>query len=129
MNTEQQENHDGLDEDFALGDRLIDDVIEAIEQRDSVRLTQLLEPLHSADIADILEQISAGQRRALLRLWKGEMEGEVLSELDEGLREEVIESLGPEELAEAVRDLETDDVVDLLEDLDAPQQDEILEAL
>ncbi|HGG65840.1 MAG TPA: magnesium transporter, partial [Rhodobacteraceae bacterium] len=48
---------------------------------------------------------------------------------DEGLREEVIESLGPEELAEAVRDLETDDVVDLLEDLDAPQQDEILEAL
>jgi len=129
MNTEQQENRDGLDEDFALGNRLIDDVIEAIEQRDSVRLTQLLEPLHSADIADILEQISAGQRRALLRLWKGEMEGEVLSELDEGLREEVIESLGPEELAEAVRDLETDDVVDLLEDLDAPQQDEILEAL
>ncbi|AXX98458.1 magnesium transporter [Profundibacter amoris] len=129
MNTEQQENHDGLDEDFALGDRLIDNVIEAIEQRDSVRLTQLLEPLHSADIADILEQISAGQRRALLRLWKGEMEGEVLSELDESLREEVMESLAPEELAEAVRDLETDDVVDLLEDLDAPQQDEILEVL
>jgi len=129
MNTEQQENRDGLDKDFALGDRLIDNVIDAIEQGDSVRLTQLLEPLHSADIADILEQISAGQRRALLRLWKGGMEGEVLSELDEGLREEVMESLAPEELAEAVRDLETDDVVDLLEDLDAPQQDEILEAL
>ncbi|WP_428539331.1 magnesium transporter [Profundibacter sp.] len=129
MNTEQQENRDGLDEDFALGNRLIDEVIEAIEQGDSVRLTQLLEPLHAADIADILEQISATQRRALLRLWKGEMEGEVLSELDESLREEVMESLAPEELAEAVRDLETDDVVDLLEDLDAPQQDEILEVL
>jgi len=129
MIAEKQENNGGLDQDFALGNRLIDEVTEAIEQGDSVRLTQLLEPLHSADIADILEQISAGQRRAMLRLWKGGMEGEVLSELDEGLREEVMESLAPEELAEAVRDLETDDVVDLLEDLDAPQQDEILEVL
>ncbi len=129
MTAEQQENRDGLDQDFALGNRLIDEVIEAVEQGDSVTLTHLLEPLHSADIADILEQISAGQRRALLRLWKGGIEGEVLSELDESLREEVMESLAPEELAEAVRDLETDDVVDLLEDLDAPQQDEILDAL
>ena len=129
MIAEQQENRGGLDEDFALGNRLIDDVIDAVEQGDSVTVTHLLEPLHSADIADILEQISAGQRRALLRLWKGEMEGEVLSELDESLREEVMESLAPEELAEAVRDLETDDMVDLLEDMDAPQQDEILEVL
>jgi len=129
MIAEQQENRGGLDEDFALGNRLIDDVIDAVEQGDSVTVTHLLEPLHSADIADILEQISAGQRRALLRLWKGEMEGEVLSELDESLREEVMESLAPEELAEAVRDLETDDMVDLLEDMDTPQQDEILEVL
>jgi len=53
----------------------------------------------------------------------------VTAELDENLREEVIESLEPAELAEAVRDLDSDDVVDIVEYLDAPQQEAVLDAL
>ena len=129
MSDENHEIRDGVDDDFGLDHHLIDEILAAIEAADSLRLTQLLEPLHSADIADMLEQISSGQRRALLRLWKGGMEGEILSELDEGLREEVIRDLAPEVLAEAVRDLESDDVVDLVEDLDGAQQGAILQVL
>ncbi|HHI70674.1 MAG TPA: magnesium transporter, partial [Rhodobacteraceae bacterium] len=129
MKDAEHDIRDGLDEDFTLDQSLIDDILDAVERGDAARLEELLSPLHSADVADLLEQISPTQRRELLALWQGGMEGEVLSELDDSLREEVIDSLAPEELAEAVRDLETDDVVDLLEDLDAPQQDEILEAL
>ncbi len=123
------ENPDGIEKDFTLDEQLIDRVLEAVDQQNSLDLTHLLEPLHSADIADLLEQISPRERRALMRLWKGEMEGEVLSELDESLREEVIAALGPEELAEVVRDLESDDVVDLLEDMDSPHQKAILGVL
>ncbi|MCF6316756.1 MAG: magnesium transporter [Marinosulfonomonas sp.] len=127
-----EENHDmrgGVEEDFALDHQLVDEILMAIEAEDALHLTHLLEPLHSADIADMLEQISSGQRRRLLRLWKGGMEGEILSELDEGVREEVMRDLAPEVLAEAVRDLESDDVVDLLEDLDGEQQGAILRVL
>ncbi|MCC5976375.1 MAG: magnesium transporter, partial [Rubellimicrobium sp.] len=93
------------------------------------RLDVLLDPLHPADIASIIEQIDARQRRALLALWHGGVDGDILSELDEGLREEVIGSLAPQQLAEAVRDLESDDVVDLVEFLDQDQQDAVLGAL
>jgi len=116
-------------DDQTLDEQRIDRVLAAVAQGDSVALNALLDPLHAADIADLLEQINSSDRRALLALWSHEIDGEILSEISEGIREEVVESLPPEVLSEAVRDLETDDVVDLLEDLEQPQQDLVLDAL
>src|SRR5690606_11630897 len=62
-------------------------------------------------------------------LYGMEFDGDILSELDESIREEVISILNPQVLADAVRELDSDDVVDLLEDLGTPQQDAILDAL
>jgi magnesium transporter len=116
-------------EDEVLDQGRIDAVLAAVEVGDGASVDALLDPLHAADIADLLEQIGAADRRALLRLWSHEIDGEILSEISDSIREEVIDSLPREVLVEAVRDLESDDVVDLLEDLDQPQQDMILEAL
>ncbi|WP_136682398.1 magnesium transporter [Falsirhodobacter xinxiangensis] len=104
-------------------------ILDAVEAKDTDRLTELLDPLHAADIADLLEQIAPNERRELLQLWSGEIDGEILSEIDDSIREEVIENLPSEVLAEAVRELDTDDVVDILEDLEEPQQAIILNAL
>ncbi len=117
-----------MDKDTLHADRL-EAILAAVELGDALRLTALLEPLHAADIADLLEQIGAANRRALLAMWSGEVDGEILSEIDEAIREEVIESLPRDVVAEAMRELDSDDVVDILEDLDAPQQEEILGAL
>ena len=108
---------------------VVEAVLEAVARGDAAALTALLQPLHAADIADLLEQIDPSDRRALLALWSGEIDGEILSEIDEGIREEVVDALPPEVLSQAVRELETDDVVDLLEDLEGPQQALILGAL
>jgi magnesium transporter len=89
----------------------------------------LMEPLHPADIADLLEQVTAGERAAWLALWSRGIDGEVLSELDWGLREEVMELLPPEQIMEAVRELDSDDLVDILEDLEDEQAAAILEGL
>lgn len=124
------EVHQDDDEDiFGVPARLFDDVLDAVEAEDAGALDTLLNPLHAADIAALLEQITGRDRRALLALWKGGMDGEILSELDEGLRGEVIRNLAPAELVEVVRDLESDDVVDLIEDLTAAQQQVVLGAL
>ncbi|MEO0676779.1 MAG: magnesium transporter, partial [Pseudomonadota bacterium] len=114
---------------YELDDRLLPDVRKAVADDDRPRLDALLEPLHPADIADLLEQMDSGQRRNLLRLAADIVDGEVLSEISDGLREEIIEFLPAEVLSEAVRDLESDDVVDIVEDLDEPQQEAILDAL
>ena len=127
--TDQSTDIDEAEDDFGLPARLFDQVLDAVEAKDAVALDALLNPLHAADIADLLEQIDTRDRKALLFLWKGGMDGEILSELDDNLREEIIQSLGPVELAEAMRDLETDDVVDLVADLDEDQQEAVLGAL
>ncbi|MBC7145151.1 MAG: magnesium transporter [Thioclava marina] len=123
------EEHDREEEDYRLDGEVVEAILDAAEQGDAERLSALLEPLHAADIADLLEQVSGSERRAILRLWGREIDGEILTEIDEGIREEVLESLPPEVLAEAVRELDSDDVVDLIEDLEEPQQEAILEAL
>jgi magnesium transporter len=121
---------DGLEEGkYALERREVSAILYSVDVEDAQRLTELLEPLHAADIADLLEQLNTYDRRRLVMLYGQEFDGDILSELDEGIREEVIAVLNPEVLAEAVRDLETDDVVDLVEDLDEPQQEAILDAL
>ncbi|WP_323036202.1 magnesium transporter [Pararhodobacter sp.] len=114
---------DGLD-----GDR-IEIILDAVEAEDAAAVAAAVEPLHAADIADLLEQISGSQRRALLALYGEMIDGDVLSELEEGVREEVIEALPREAFAEAVRELDTDDVVDIIEDLEDAEKAYILESL
>ncbi len=94
-------------EDEVLDQDRIDAVLRAVEAGDSASIDALLDPLHAADIADLLEQIGGTDRRALLRLWSHEIDGDILSEISDAIREEVIESLPREVLAEAVRDLES----------------------
>lgn len=115
--------------DYSLSPRDVSAVLFTVDRGDRDALLRLLDGLHPADIADLLEQIGLYDRRRLILLYDLDFDGDVLSELDDTLREEVISYLKPEVLAEAIRDLDSDDVVDLLEDLEQKQQDQILDAL
>ncbi len=117
------------DDAYALDARTVGAVREAVEAGDAERLAELMEPMHAADIADLLEQLDGDERRRLVELYGREFDGEILSELEEGVRADVIAALPHEVLSEAVRELESDDVVDLLEDLEEAQQQAILDAL
>lgn len=114
---------------YTLDRRTIAAILFAVDADDRDKLVELMEPLHAADIADLLEQINAFDRRRLILLYDKEFDGEILSELGESIREEVITVLKPHVLADAVRELDSDDVVDLVEYLDEPQQEAILDAL
>lgn len=116
-------------DDFAQTERAMTAVMAAIETQDRPALLEALEPLHAADVADIIEQMNSADRRLMIELYGHEFDGDILSELDESLREEVIGAMSPRALAEAVRDLESDDVVDLIEDLEGEQRDAVINAL
>jgi len=108
---------------------LVDAVLAAVESGDAARLAGLLEPLHAADIADLLEQIEPDSRERLITLWGDRIDPEMLSELSEGVRDEIMPLLSPAQLQRLGDELETDDVVYLVEDLDEPVQEKVLEAL
>ncbi|MEO9685377.1 MAG: magnesium transporter [Tateyamaria sp.] len=117
------------DTGYVLERKDVSAILYAVDIEDRAQLTKLMEPLHAADIADLLEQVNPFDRSRLIRLFDREFDGEILSELDESIREEVIAVLKPTVLADAVRELDSDDVVDLVEDLDDVQQEQILDAL
>lgn len=117
------------EDDYGLDPKVIDAILDAVTAGDTATIDKLMEPLHAADIADLLEQIGSSERARLLKLWSRGIDGEILSELDESIREEVIAALPHEVLTEAVRELDSDDVVDLIEDMEEPVQERILGAL
>ena len=120
---------DDDEDDFVPSRAVLTDIAEAIDAGDGARLDAALEPLHPADIADVIEQLNPQRRRQFLVLWSGEIDGEILTEIDEAIREEVIEQLPRNVLADAVREMDSDDLVDLVEDLEAPERESILAAL
>ncbi|HSF63521.1 MAG TPA: magnesium transporter [Paracoccaceae bacterium] len=113
----------------ALDERGIAALMQAVAEGDAAAVAAALDPMHAADVADLLEQIGPTARRALLALWQGGIDGEILSEIDDAIREEVIGGLSQDVLATALRELDSDDVVDILEDLEEPAQQAILTAL
>ena len=116
-------------EDYALDRKAVAAIVATVRSGDKPLLSNLMDPLHPADIADLLEQIDGADRDALIRLYGREFDGEILSELDESIRDGVIETLSPQVLTQAVREMDSDDVVDLVEDLEQGQQTAILDAL
>ena len=117
------------DTSYVLDKQKMAVVLSALASGNRVNLTEVLKPLHPADIADLIEQLSTTDRARFIRLYDKEFYGEILAEIDEHIREEVISELSPDVLAEAVRDLESDDVVDLVADLEEEQKETILGAL
>ncbi|KIN61726.1 Magnesium transporter [Sulfitobacter noctilucae] len=133
MLDQEEQMHEASPEEeaqaYKLEPKVVASVLYAVEIDDRARLIELMEPLHAADIADLLEQINSFERSKLIRLYDMEFDGEILSELDESIREEVIAILTPQVLSQAVRELDSDDVVDLIEDLEDAQQNVILDVL
>lgn len=119
----------GEDDAYTLDRSTVAAILAAVDRQDRDQLVTLMKPLHAADIADLLEQINVTDRTRLIHLYGHEFDGEILTELEESVREDIIDTLHPQVLADAVRDLESDDVVDLIEDLDEPRQEAILGAL
>ncbi|MGB1006750.1 MAG: magnesium transporter [Thalassobaculaceae bacterium] len=92
-------------------------------------LRKLIKPLHAADLADLLERQDRERRRQLAGLMSGEFDPEVLTYLDEAVREEVMEAIDDRDLATAIARLDSDDAVDLISEMGAAEQARVLEAL
>ena len=118
---------EALEDDFVLSSDFISRVLEAVDRGDAAEVKSLLEPVHAADIADLLGLVRNRERRALCDLLGKDLDSAILSELDEDVRDQVLDHLDPAVVAKAIEELGSDDGIFLLEDLDEEQQREILE--
>jgi len=104
-------------------------VVHALDLDDVAVLRSLVIPLKAADQAELLELVRSDDLRALVQALGPEFEPDVLSELEEAIRDDVIELMAPKDIAAAVQEMDSDDAVYVLEDMDEDEQREILEQM
>ena len=114
---------------FELTEDLIEQIENFIEVGDDTSILALLEEVHHADIAEILDEISTEEATYLIKLLDSEKTSEALMELDEGYREEILDNLSPQEIADELNELDTDDAVDFLSELDEDIQRQVIDAI
>lgn len=88
-----------------------------VHKQHIAELKHLLDSLHPADIAYILEALPIGQRLLVWDLVKAEHDGEILIEVSDAVRDSLIAAMSRDELREATEHLDTDEIADLAPDL------------
>jgi magnesium transporter len=116
-------------EDETIREEYVERVAQAISARDSAMLRELVGDLHQADVGALIEALDPELRPRLVELMGHDFDFSALTEVDDTVREEILEELPAETVAEGVRELDSDDAVTILEDLPKEDQTEILEQL
>ena len=118
-----------LDQDDRLRPEFVRAVLDAVEAGDTEGARALVEPLHPADIADLFELTPGEDRAALAHAVSDLLDGDVFAEMNDYVREDLIDALSPSEVADLASELDTDDAVAIIEDMDVEDQREVLRAL
>jgi len=117
------------DADDRLKPEFVRQVIDRVEAGDSEGARALVEPLHPADVADLFELVDSDDRRALAASLADLLDGDVLAEMNDWVRDELLDVLTVSQVAEIAGELETDDAVAIIEDMEEEEQRAVLRAL
>jgi magnesium transporter len=118
-----------IDEEDRLRPEFVDRVLDAVEAGDDATARELVEPLHPADVADLIELAARDEREGLVKALAGIVDADVLAEMNEHVREALIDALEPQQVADLAGQMETDDAVAILEDLEEDEQRAVLRAM
>lgn len=118
-----------IDEEDRLRPEFVERVLDAVETGDDETARELVEPLHPADVADLIELAARDAREGLVKALAGIVSADVLAEMNDYVREDLLDELEPQQLADIAAQLETDEAVALIEDLDREDQQAVLRAM
>ena len=114
------------DEENRLKPEYVRAVRLALEEDRRGEVYELVEPLHPADVADLLELLDNDERGFMTIAISDLMTSEVVAELNDWVREEMMEGMPAEAVALIAEQLETDDAVQMIEDMDADEREAVL---
>lgn len=114
---------------FKISKELILEIEELIASKNDKQLEVLLNDMHHADIAEILDELDFDEATYIFKVLDSEKTAEILLELEDDLRENILSRLSPKEIAEELDELDTDDAADIIGELSTQIKNEVISEL
>ncbi|WP_445718667.1 magnesium transporter [Flavobacterium sp.] len=115
--------------EFKISREFLSEIEQLISENKSQELLLLLEDIHFADIAEIMEELDDYGAGYIFNTLDSEKTAEILLELDEEVREKILKNLSPKEIAEELDELSTDDAADIIAELPQHKKAQVISEL
>jgi len=111
---------------FELSKEIIQEISQLISSKKNKEIKKIVDGIHYADLAEIINELDFNQRVYLIKLIDSDKTSDVLTEVDEDVREKILEALSVKEIAGEIKELDSDDAVDILSDLPDDKQEKVI---
>ena len=111
---------------FELSKEIIQEISQLISSKKNKEIKKIVDGIHYADLAEIINDLDFDQRIYLIKLIDSDKTSDVLTEVDEDVREKILEALSIKEIAGEIKELDSDDAVDILSDLPDEKQERVI---
>jgi magnesium transporter len=115
--------------EFKISKDLIQELEQLIQSKNDQQLELLLNDLHHADIAEILDQLDFAEATYIFKVLDSEKTAEILLELEDDVRENILRGLSAKEIAEELDEMDTDDAADIIAELPQSKKEEVISEL
>lgn len=113
-------------ESFQLSEILLNKIADLILAKKNVALKKLVKDIHFADMAEIIDELNVAEGVYLIKLFDSEKTSEILTELDEDVREKILKALSVKEIADEIEELDSDDAADILSELSEKRKKQVI---
>ncbi|TDD99581.1 magnesium transporter [Flavobacterium cellulosilyticum] len=115
--------------EFKISKEFVKELEQLIQNKDDQQLEVLLNDLHHADVAEILDELDFDEATYIFKVLDSEKTAEILLELEDDLRENILSRLSAKEIAEELDELDTDDAADIIAELSQSMKQEVISEL
>ncbi|MEY4432447.1 MAG: hypothetical protein RLZZ44_577 [Bacteroidota bacterium] len=115
--------------EFKISKELIQELEQLIQTKNDQQLEVLLNDMHHADIAEVLDELDFEEATYIFKVLDSDKTAEILLELEDDLRENILKGLSPKEIAEELDELETNDAADIIAELSQEIKAEVISEL
>ena len=111
---------------FELSKELINNISDLILNKNNKEIKKIVKTLHYADLAELINELKFDESLYLLKLIDSDKTSDVLTELDDDLRERVLKEFSEKEIAGEIKELDSDDAVDILSELSEEKKEKVI---
>jgi magnesium transporter len=111
---------------FELSKELVDNISDLILNKNNKEIKKIVKTLHYADLAELINELKFDESLYLLKLIDSDKTSDVLTELDDDLRERVLKEFSEKEIAGEIKELDSDDAVDILSELSEEKKEKVI---